>query len=282
MKIVVKSSQDTAEKLGARWNLSEIHHVADTRRAVIYKALQAGRPVALKLYKQIGASGEGAANTFLKQLAPGIGPQIYHLNALRTAVLMDWLEGPRLDTLVNAGDGGQAVVHLAEMAKAVAHTDFKPQFIYQRVTPKLQQDFKRHLTTDQSSSIERAAILLDQLAASSPKEQVVHGDLWFGNVILTEDGPRLFDPKGLRADPAYEFGKALAPAHRDLSVDDYLTCIKDRASVMAAAIDTPPERVIQWGAVAQVRSVFKYAPETPQRQTIGPYLDALLDLAQRA
>ncbi|MDP5361638.1 MAG: phosphotransferase [Paracoccaceae bacterium] len=285
MQITVKSSQETAERIGGRWSLTDIRKVTETKRAVVYKALGPNGPVALKLYNQIGASGEGAAISFLRQLKPDFGVQVLRVNHMRTAVLMEWLEGPGLDTLVRTNNELEAVRHLATVAKAVAQTEFIRQFVYQRLAPKLQQDFKQKIAKDDAASpdriIKRAALILDELVQTTAQERVVHGDLGFSNVIVTKDGPRLIDPKGLRADPAHEFGKAMIQAYGSVSIDEYIRKIKSRSEIMSGAIDGSPQRLIRWGAVVLARSSFKHKATSPQRQSLEPYLEAFLDLAER-
>ena len=285
MKIIVKSSQDTAERIGGRWGLTDIQKVVETKRAAVYKALGPTGPVALKLYNQIGASGEGAAITFLRQLRSGFGVQILRVNPMRTAVLMEWLDGPDLASLVKGNAELEAARHLTTVAKATAQTDFTRQFIYRRLAPKLQQDFIRKIAKDDTASpdrdFKRAALILDELVQTTARERVVHGDLGFSNVILTKDGPRLIDPKGLRADPAHEFGKAMIQAYGSVSIEEYVARIKSRAEIMAGGINASPQRVIRWGAVVQARSMFKHKATSPQRQTVEPYLEAYLDLAEQ-
>jgi streptomycin 6-kinase len=251
----------------------------------VYKARGPNGPVALKLYKQIGSSGEGAAITFLRQLKPEYGVKVLKLNALRTAVLMEWLDGPALDTMVNEGGDQEACYHLAIAAKAVTQTNFTRQFIYQRLVPTLQQKFVRRIAKDDAGrtdrGFKRAAFILDELVQTTEQERVVHGDLGFSNVILTKDGPRLIDPKGLRADPAHEFGKAMIQAYGSVSIEEYVARIKSRAEIMAGGINASPQRVIRWGAVMQARSMFKHKATPSQRPTIEPYLGAFLDLAEQ-
>jgi len=280
MKIKVDTSQKSAEKIAAGWKLSDAQWVTTTYRAAIYKVQGPNGPLALKLYKEVGASGEGLAIRFLRNLAPGIGPEIYRVNSLRTAVAVDWFDGPMLTALIKDGDETQAIHYLTQIAKMLTKTDFAYSFLYPRLAPKMQKKLAGRLSYDLEPMRQRAAALLDDLIGSTVQERVIHGDLHFENVMLTSGGPRLIDPKGLRADPAAEFRRAVVPSQRGLSTQDYINNIAKRAAVMADAIDATPQRLVQWGAAAMVQRLFRHEASTTKPHESVDHLTAFLDLAE--
>ncbi|WP_411889776.1 aminoglycoside phosphotransferase family protein [Yoonia sp. SDW83-1] len=285
MKFVIETRKNAAQIVAARWNLTLQHRVADTKRAIVYKATGSEGPVALKLYKQLGASGEGAANTFLRSLEPNVGVRIHRVSTFRTAVLMEWLEGPSLDEIVADGADKQATAYLAEVAGAVRRTNFKWPIIYTRVVYKLERDlkslFKRYPDPEKDGDLQRVLALQRRLISSTKTECVIHGDLLYQNVILSPNGPRLIDPKGLRGDPTFEFSRSLAPSVENVAVQDFIACIEHRASVMAASIDASPERVIQWGAVMFSLALFRRERNAERIQHMRPYIRAILDLSDK-
>ena len=284
MKFEIRTPKNAAQVMAARWDLTLQDRLIETGRSVVYKATGPTGQVVLKLYKKIGSSGEGAAIPFLRNLEPGIGVKLHRVSTFRTAVLMEWLEGPTLDKLIVGDDDTQATAHLAHVAGGVMRSEIKYPSLYRRIAPRIHKDFKRCLANDAAgapdSNLSRAAALLDDLMKSTRQERVMHGDLRFENVILTPDGPRLIDPKGFVADPAFEFSRSLAPSSLETSVQDFHACIQRRASVMAPAIDATPLRLIQWGAVVAAHKQFRGMGNAYNPQQRRPYIQAYLDLAK--
>jgi streptomycin 6-kinase len=274
-----------SEKLAARWNLTLHDCVAETNRARVYKVDGPDGPSALKLYKKLGSAGEGAAVQFLKNLEPGVGVQIYRSSIWRAAVLMEWLEGPSLDELVANGAEDEAVKHLSTVAAQVHATSFNRQFIYRRIAPEYQKELansrKKLDPSDTPDELHRATQLLDHLVETTTQEHVTHGDLGYPNVILTPTGPRLIDPKGMRSDPALEFAKALTPPISQDVPDDLSDRLDRYAATMAAAINTTPQRLIQWVAIAVALNTFRLRKNKTYRSAMLPLLTKLLDLSDR-
>ncbi|MEJ6405160.1 aminoglycoside phosphotransferase family protein [Yoonia sp. 2307UL14-13] len=285
MRLKENPDQMTARAIAARWGL-EIHcKVAETKRADIYKTTSPQGSAALKLYKKIGASGEGAAIQFMRDLPPNVGPRIYRINFLRTAVLMEWLEGHTIENLVASNDDCGAMKHLATTANAIGAANFKYQFIYKRVIPKLQRKFATYLArSNETMSVElkQAMRHLDHLVKTTTKERVVHGDLHFGNIILTPEGPRMIDPKGLRCDPAFEFAKSICRPFGEIPPDDFAARTKKRAEICAADNDFDPSRIIQWAVVRFAPRTFHQPDKNTNSHALRPYLKTLLDLTEGA
>jgi streptomycin 6-kinase len=251
----------------------------------VFKVDSPDGPAALKLYKEVGSSGEGVAVHFLRNLAPNVGVKVFRSNTMRTAILMEWLEGPTLEQLVDQGEEARATKLLGEVADAVSQTNFKLSIIYRRVAPGLKRDFAKCFDqsdpVQQPRELQRSITLLDHLMQTTPQEQVIHGDLGFGNVILTDNGPRLFDPKGFRADPAFELAKALVMPYDILPLAEFIKRVESRATVLATAIDTTPLRLIQWAAIIIAHKAIYGARKRPENSRLLPYLTTLLDMTER-
>ncbi len=285
MKFHSRNDDAAANALARRWKLKIKDCIAETRRARIFQVDSPDGPAALKLYKRIGSSGESASVPFLRDLAPGAGAKIYRVSPLRTAVLMEFLEGPTLQDLVTQGEEARATALLADVAAAVIGSSFRFPIIYSRQIPAITSDFalrKGHQgNVPLQDAMHRAANLFDHLVRTSPAEQVIHGDLGYGNVILTSDGPKLIDPKGLRADPACEFAKALSQPYDDVNVDVCTKTAVRRASLIAAKADVPMIRIVQWATINLARTTIKRADRQNGERDLLPYLTALLALSDQ-
>ncbi|MEJ6397000.1 phosphotransferase [Yoonia sp. 208BN28-4] len=279
MKLNVSTDDAAAARIAHRWNLTLSDCVADTPRARVFRATGAQGDCALKLYRKVGASGEGAATQFLRALPDGLGVRVYRMNTLRTAVLMEWLDGTPLDVIAQT-DMAQATALLAQVAHDIGKVQFRRQFAYQRVAPLLFADFakaaKRGVPDDLAAYFNQARSLLVHLIDTSPPERVIHGDLGFQNVMLTPGGPRAFDPKGWRADPAVELALSMIRPFEDLDPDTLSQRIAERGAVFADATGASQQRLIQWAAVSIAQQVLCRSRTDPRDHPLYPVLPSLL------
>lgn len=285
MRFKVKHDLKRARTIAARWGVDIQSQVAETRRAHVYRAISPQGKTALKLYKEIGASGEGAGIQFMRDLPSHVGPHIYRINFRRTAVLMEWLDGQPIQKLVASGDDDGAVKNLATIANAIQATNFRYRFIYKRAMPNVQRKFASYAATlggNVSTDLKHAMCHLDHLAKTTTTERVIHGDLHFENVILTPKGPRMIDPKGLRCDPAFEFAKSLCRPFNNISVEEFADRTKNRADICAENNNFDPLRIIQWAVVRFAPRTFHQPHKRTDNLASQPYLKALLDLAEGA
>ncbi len=283
MKLNEHTIGPAARTLANRWRLKLGDRVAETPRAFIFQAEGREGLCALKIYKQLGMGGEGSAVHFLRNLPPDTGVKIYRSSLVRSAMLMEWLEGPGLDQVLTNGAEGEATEMLAQVAQAISKTPFKWPFLYRRVATGTRRDLQNSIdqsTGPHDAELRRALQLLDHLTATA-QEKVLHGDLGFSNVIATADGPRLIDPKGLRADPAFEFSKSLITPFNFSSVDELITRIDRRGAVFANAIGVPQQRLVQWATIVMAHSTFRNPSKHAFQKQMKPYLMALLDLSEK-
>ena len=283
---IMSNPQIAADKIASLWNLRIRECVGETVRARIYKVDGPQGLSALKIYKHIGFSGEGAAIPFLRNLHPDFGVRIYRTSTWRAAVLMEWLEGPTLAELVEKGERDLAIRNLSQAGANVQNTTFKLPFRYPKRGPKYRAVLTKAIKTlppaQTPDALHRTRALLDYLILSTPEQKVIHGDLLFGNVILTEQGPKLIDPKGARNDPASEFAKALTPRDKTNVSGNLGNRLQSEATVMAEAIDVAPGRLIQWVAVSIALDTFRIHEKKAAFDAKRlPLLHTVLDLIDR-
>ena len=102
-------------------------------------------------------------------------------------------------------------------------------------------------------TIDRAAGLYADLAATQGQPVVLHGDLHHENVLWDEArGWRAIDPKGVRAEPAYEMGAALRnPITPDTPAADPATMAR-RVDIMTETLGLDRSRILGWCAAQAV------------------------------
>lgn len=281
MRKTAAQHQETIKQIAAKWRLTDLQPVADTPRAFVFKVTGPKGIAALKYYKRWHRAGEGAASHFMRSLKPGIGPIIYRDSLWHTSVLMEWLEGPTLNSLIRGGQDTQAAEIFANTVRGIVGSRFLVPPMYSRMVPKLTKDLSALDAHPNQDQLRRVRDLTGHLAKTTTRERILHGDLHGDNIILTPNGPRLIDPKGVRADPAFEFSKALLRPMHDPAAPDLIKRAQDRAAIFAPAIDAEPLRLIQWAAMILGHSTLRRAMKSPPDALEEQLLLALLDLSER-
>ena len=272
-----------ASQMAARWELTLGDPLQLNKSRAVYKVEGANGPAVLKLYRKLHLSGERAAIPFLKALPDDIALKVYRTTPLGRAVLMEWLDGPSLATLITDGQIIEAEQHLAEVLAKLAKVKFKNHLIYRKTrearTPNAFKAAAAAETGQRQELYQKLVDILDCLLKTTKVETIIHGDLQFQHTILTPNGARLFDPKGLRADPAAEYRLVLTPGLSGLTVDDFIHCAARRATLFSDATGIDRQRMLQWATVAWGASAMngKKTPNGPD--FVEAYLEALLDLA---
>lgn len=284
MQLRFRTTADAHEKIATRWNLKLGPLVAQTNRARVYKVDAAEGACALKIYKEVGAAGEGAAIRFLRDVSGPFAVKVHRQSVWQAAVLMEWIDGPSLQDLIANNQEERAVSELAQAAAGVQQSTFKFPFMYQRLVTKhrtvLSASKQDPIRTQEVPELRQSIDLLNHLVATTQHERIIHGDLTFANVISSANGPRIIDPKGFRADPAIEFGKALVFPMRGATPEALVARARRRGPVMAKAIEVPVKRVFQWAAVSVAVDTFRIKKDGSYNATMIPFVRALLDLAK--
>ncbi|WP_421906365.1 aminoglycoside phosphotransferase family protein [Mameliella sp.] len=99
------------------------------------------------------------------------------------------------------------------------------------------------------SAFARAQALLKRLLATTESPRLMHGDLNFDNIIQSDRGWLAIDPKGIVADPCYEF----AVAFRNPTDEPDRIATPERmlelARLFALHTNLDEERILQFGFV---------------------------------
>jgi len=105
-----------------------------------------------------------------------------------------------------------------------------------------------------SHLVERAAELLEQLAASASRTVLLHGDLHHHNVLQARREPWLaIDPHGLTGCPGFDVG-AMLYNPITMTADQLLRLLPARLDQLCAVPDLDPDRVVGWAFVMAILS----------------------------
>ncbi|WP_171115456.1 aminoglycoside phosphotransferase family protein [Ruegeria sp. HKCCA5463] len=275
--------QGTFKEFLDRWELHQPELVAETAQARVWKVRSEHGPAALKLYRGPDRGNEEPGTALLKAWHDRGAVRV--LNEERNAVLMEWLEGPSLGDIARAGRPEDSVAILAETAarlhgKATADVDgLKP--LNQVVAPLFGCTFAPACPTLLRKDVLSATNLGQHLLISQPMPVPLHGDLHPDNIILTHNGPRVFDAKGYAGDPAFELANALRhPKGMTELVRDprqIETCL----SLYSEAMNVSEKRLAQWAAVKCALSICWRSEGAIENDPEADLLRLFLDVADQ-
>ncbi len=254
--------------------------VAATAAAAVWRVTQGdGTEAALKVYLRGDPGNEASGVNWLRAHSDRGAARL--LAAYGAAQLIDWLPGPTLGDIARGGDIARAD---ALLGAAAARLHTAPPPTVRGLTPQAAQldDLagRSHRTDRTRALFGRATDLGRALLDSAPADVPLHGDLHHDNVILTGDGPRVFDPKGLRGDPAYELANALRNPRGCSTETADPARVTARIALWTPALGVAPERLLQWGAVKCALSIaWRGRDGAVGDDSELPRLDMLLDLA---
>lgn len=251
--------QEPPQEILEQWELVLISSVAETGLAQVWKVRHPdGVTAALKLYRRADRGNEAPGTTLLK--AWHDRGAVIILKETRTAVLMEWLEGPTLGDIARRGKVDQALEGLAQTA-ARLHAPPIPQMAGLR---PLRDVFKPlyGLRVDKSCpaglarDMNRATVLAQNLLDTPGTAVPLHGDLHPDNVILTRSGPRVMDAKGYLGDPAFELANAIRHPKGMPDLVRQPEHMERCLSLYAVALGVQRKRLAQWAAAKCALSIF--------------------------
>ncbi len=254
-------TRDTVQKRDATLAIYKarlIRPLVETALAEILLVAAPQGEAVLKIYHKDDAGNEAACPALMRAWTQsGAMAEVFDWRA--DSLLMAHLDGPALGDLTRSGRDREACVLLAQTAEQLHATpprsvpamprleDWVQALLSLSFAPECPVGLRRDMTAAQEMA--RA------LMTSAPAPVALHGDLHHDNVILTGDGPRAFDAKGLTGERAYDLANALRnPKGAAAEVNDperLRACI----ALYARALNVPPGRMAAWGFVKSALSI---------------------------
>ncbi|PJI85123.1 streptomycin 6-kinase [Yoonia maricola] len=268
MKLIIPPPKNTFDVLTRRWGLTNATLVRQSKRATVYKVDSPNGPAAFKLYSEIGYANERAAVAFSNGLQPGIGAGILKSDFRRAAILIEWLSGPTLSKTYHSGDYDTATRHACALVKKISDVPFRWAFAYRRLAPLLKQRLQSHRRANFNPDIERvldhALSLLDGQFNNRQSERIIHGDLHYGNIIMTPNGPRAIDPKGIRVHPLFECRNLFAEPKSETDLKGFESRIQHQIAIITEELGYDRQIILQFNILNMIPSLMKpgLTPET--------------------
>ncbi|WP_341366509.1 aminoglycoside phosphotransferase family protein [Yoonia sp. BS5-3] len=236
--------------------LSKPVHIAETAIAHVWRVNRSnGDLAALKIYKNGDTKGEETGFRLTSALN-GHGAARVHFYADAVAIL-EWLDGPSLDTLSHNGNDLQAAATLIKVADQI-HANAPPitlpslaenfaALIQLKLDPSWPAQTQRNISFGRKT----ARALLD----NSQDMRALHGDLHHQNIKDSARGYLAYDAKGLIGDRAYELAAAFQnPLGADALVTDPARA-RQLAQIWAQHWGTSPNRILSWAAAHSALSM---------------------------
>lgn len=254
---------------------------AQTNIAQVWKLrLEDGRIVALKHYQNNHLGNEATGYDWMAGQSPALVAQVYGRSS--DAMVFEWLEGPSLGDLSRGGRDAEACDHLAGLAAGLAETRSAIDAPLPCVSTWFEALFEVRIDAacpaGLRADMKAAQALARRLLDSTTERCALHGDLHHDNVILTRDGPRAFDAKGVMADPAYEMANAFRNPKGMGDVMRDAQRIERFADQVCAALTVERPRLLEWVAAKSALSIAWSCKgalrETAQAPMLGAFLKA--------
>ncbi len=255
--------------------------LADTPRARLWRVETGTGAAVLKVFSARGLEVGDTIGTGLLRLWNGDGA-VRVLGETSDAILMEWLDGPSLADVTLPGQDNEAARVIADTAlklqrlPADGYTLLKDHF----GGALLSYDNERY-PKELQPAFARAQALFGQLLKTTEKPTLMHGDLNYGNVISSHRGWLAIDPKGIIADPCYEFGVVFRNPAGEAERIATPRRIEALGTLLASHTGLAYERILQFGFSHVAMSLayhFRRASTLSQTDLAIFYsFDALLD-----
>ncbi len=244
----------TPEDAILRWQLANVAPLAETPTSRLWRAeSDAVGPVVLKVLKPYGADEIHGVHLMMAAAGRGMA-RIFDLSD--NAVLMEWLPGQTLASLVREGHDHDATAIIADVARAVrtiASAGLIP--LEQHLRAMFAGDLGK-VPQSAHRDIAAAREIGQWLLAHAPAPVALHGDLHHGNILQSPRGWLAIDAKGLIGDPAYEFANAFRNPEDRQDLARTPARIADMATFFAAELGADPGRICAWAAAHCACSIF--------------------------
>jgi len=277
---------DSASKLKScvdLWRLEDAEAVAETATSWVYRVMQRGQPMALKILKPEHKHDERRGAALLAWYA-GTGAAVV-FEATEDACLIEWLDGPPLSTMVHDGED-LAATDIACTLVQQLHADRSESA---PVLLPLGERFSALFETDRSlwppaghDLMIRAQGVARRLLETTFVEVPLHGDLHHDNILAANGDWKAIDPKGLFGDPAYEVANMFINPGGALDICADGNRIAQMTNRFASALNLDRNRILGFAAAHAALSIsWSIKDNTPFNQAMAvlPKLLSAYELA---
>jgi len=233
-----------------RWSLTKSTPVADTPRSAIFRVEQNGRNfAALKIIKPEASREEGRGTRLLQWYEGDGAATVFDIHG--DTVFMEWLDGGTLGDPVRAGKDDEGTIAIATVVAGIhrprpdAPEDLEP--LRNRFQTLFDTDVRAWPHTARDLYARSAGIalkLFDRPSAVVP----LHGDIHHDNILSSDRGWLVIDPKGLLGDPTYDLANVFINPVGGAHIATDPRRIAARADILSQRLGYQRKRILGWAA----------------------------------
>ena len=237
------------ERFAEKWSLENVEFFTESLCGHLYKAQSDGNSVILKIYKDYGRLEESRGAELLKLWPSNIAVRVIQND--EDAVLLEYLSGKTLRSLVENGQDEEATQTIAKLVKDL-HSIPLPKNAPD--LPNLNEWFEALFRAAENKDhaykkeLNKAKAVALDLLAENVKPKMLHGDIHHENVIFSENGtPKLIDPKGIIGDPVYDIANTM----RNPDIKNLVTKIRieSQIEIFHDILGYDKQRILHFGFV---------------------------------
>ena len=192
-----------------RWALANPQLIADTPTGRTYRVGYRGGPAALKLLTDAGVRYGSSGAIALQQFGGHRAVRLFAHD--ERAHLLEWVEGPMLQALVEQGRDVRATEIIAGILETLHDAEPPPD---PDALLELDRCFAALLDRDRGPEhpdlFDRARAITEDLLANQTEPQLLHGDMHHANVLHSRRrGWLALDPKGVWGERTFDAANTL-------------------------------------------------------------------------
>lgn len=230
-----------------RFSIQNPTPLAETPRATLWRVELRTGPAVLKVFSARGLKAGDTIGTKLLWLWGGDGA-VRVVAESEDAILMEWLGGHSLAETVNNGQDEVASLAIAEVALKLQRPPADGFILLENHFGGVLSSCGIHSFPEPlQPAFARAQALFKWLLATTKYPKLMHGDLNYDNIIQSDRGWLAIDPKGIIADPCYEFSVAFrCPLEEPARIPEPER-ILNLARLLASQTELDEEQILQFG-----------------------------------
>jgi streptomycin 6-kinase len=227
------------------WNLDSVEKIASTHTSDIYKVKESDLQLVVKFLNTNGQNYEKNGYIGLEAFAGNGSVQL--INKTNNALLLEWVDGEKLSTLVKQGYDSEANKIICDVLKKL-HKAKIPNHIE---LPNLERQFKSLLERGRDESKDsiyyKTLKITEYLLETEDEKCLLHGDVHHDNLLNSSSrGWLSIDPHPLIGERLYDFANCFFNPEYCPKTVEVIERIENMAKTFAMESETNPTRILMY------------------------------------
>lgn len=230
----------------SHWNLSNLQKITETPTSHIYTSTHNNKKCILKVYTEHGKKCESTAIDFLKIQDQNAVVSV--LNANSDAILLNYLPGPSLKSLVLDGKDNEVTKIISGILNRIHKIEIPKNHKFEL----LERRYRSLMNPlgDIPPIIGRAQKFASHLLANQSDVCLLHGDIHHENIIQDEKGAWIaIDPQPLIGPRAYDCVNALHNPHKMPQLTENTSRLLQQTDTLSQIMGIDRQSIINYAFV---------------------------------